>query len=147
MKNLNRLFKPNSIAVIGGGTWCESVIEQLKKIKFDGPIWPIHPKKKIVCGIKSYAAVKDLPNPPDAAFIGVNRFQTVEIVAQLSKIGSGGAVCFASGFLEAKAEDSDGENLQRRLLDAASTMPILGPNCYGFINYLDGVLLWPDQHG
>ena len=147
MKNLNRLFKPNSIAVIGGGTWCESVIEQLKKIKFDGPIWPIHPKKKIVCGIKSYAAVKDLPNSPDAAFIGVNRFQTVEIVAQLSKIGSGGAVCFASGFLEAKAEDSDGENLQRRLLDAASTMPILGPNCYGFINYLDGVLLWPDQHG
>ena len=100
-----------------------------------------------MCGIKSFAAVKDLPNPPDAAFIGVNRFQTVEIVAQLSKIGSGGAVCFASGFLEAKAEDSDGENLQRRLLDAASTMPILGPNCYGFINYLDGVLLWPDQHG
>ena len=147
MKDLNRLFKPNSITVIGGGTWCESVIEQLKKIKFDGPIWPIHPKKKIMCGIKSFAAVKDLPNPPDAAFIGVNRFQTVEIVAQLAEIGSGGAVCFASGFLEAKAEDSDGENLQRRLLDAAGTMPILGPNCYGFINYLDGALLWPDQHG
>ncbi|MEI9985596.1 MAG: hypothetical protein WDN69_21855 [Aliidongia sp.] len=26
-------------------------------------------------------------------------------------------------------------------------MPFLGPNCYGVINYLDGVLLWPDQHG
>ena len=26
-------------------------------------------------------------------------------------------------------------------------MPFLGPNCYGFINYLDGALLWPDQHG
>ena len=147
MKDLNRLFKPNSIAVIGGGTWCESVINQLKKIKFEGPIWPIHPKKKIVCGIKSFASVKDLPNPPDAAFIGVNRFRTIEIVNELSKLDSGGAVCFASGFLEAKAEDSKGENLQKELLNAANGMPILGPNCYGFINYLDSALLWPDQHG
>jgi len=147
MKDLNRLFKPNSIAVIGGGTWCESVINQLKNIKFEGPIWPIHPKKKIVCGIKSFASVKDLPNPPDAAFIGVNRFRTIEIVNELSKLGSGGAVCFASGFLEAKAEDSKGENLQKELLNAANGMPILGPNCYGFINYLDSALLWPDQHG
>lgn len=26
-------------------------------------------------------------------------------------------------------------------------MPIFGPNCYGFLNYLDGVALWPDNHG
>ena len=26
-------------------------------------------------------------------------------------------------------------------------MPIIGPNCYGFVNYLDGAPLWPDQHG
>ena len=26
-------------------------------------------------------------------------------------------------------------------------MPVLGPNCYGFINYLDNALIWPDQHG
>ncbi|MFN3281666.1 MAG: acetate--CoA ligase family protein, partial [Tabrizicola sp.] len=53
-----------------------------------------------------------------------------------------GAICFASGWTEA------GEpGLQDRLVAAAGDMPILGPNCYGVINYLDGALLWPDQHG
>ena len=57
-------------------------------------------------------------------------------------MGAGGAICFASGWTEA------GEaGLQASLVEAAGDMPILGPNCYGVINYLDGVLLWPDQHG
>ena len=65
----------------------------------------------------------------------------------LSVRGSGGAVCFASGFLEAATEDEEAAKLQRLLLEAAAGMPIIGPNCYGLINYLDGVALWPDQHG
>ncbi len=40
-----------------------------------------------------------------------------------------------------------GAGLEDELLAAAGDMPILGPNCYGFINGLDGALLWPDQHG
>jgi acyl-CoA synthetase (NDP forming) len=147
MKDLNRLFKPKSIAVVGGGSWCESVIKQLKKINFNGEIWPIHPKRESISGIKSFKNLNDIPYAPDSTFIGVNRFQTIEIVKELSKFGAGGAVCFASGFLEAKTEDTDAEDLQQKLLKAAKHMPILGPNCYGFINYLDGILLWPDQHG
>ena len=147
MKNLNRLFKPKSIAVIGGGSWCEAVIDQLKNMDFHGSIWPIHPSKKSICKVKTYKSIKELPSAPDATFIGVNRFKTIEMVSELSKLNAGGAVCFASGFLEAKAEDSDAEDLQHLLSTAAGDMPILGPNCYGFINYLDNVLLWPDQHG
>ena len=37
--------------------------------------------------------------------------------------------------------------MQKSLIEAAADMPILGPNCYGFINYLDRSALWPDQHG
>ena len=62
-------------------------------------------------------------------------------------MGAGGAVCFASGFSEAVAEDADGGDLQDQLVEAAGDMPILGPNCYGYVNALDGALLWPDQHG
>jgi acyl-CoA synthetase (NDP forming) len=98
-------------------------------------------------GLRCYQQLEDLPEAPDATFIGVNRFTTVEAVKLLSDMNAGGAVCFASGFLEAKNEDADGADLQRQLIAAAGEMPILGPNCYGFINYLDGALLWPDQHG
>ena len=62
-------------------------------------------------------------------------------------MGVGAAVCFASGFAEAAAEDARANGLQAVLLTAAGNMPTLGPNFYGFINALDGVLLWPDQHG
>lgn len=147
MRDLSRLFQPGSIAVIGGGAWCASVVEQCRKMAFSGPVWPVHPTKPAIAGVAAFARLDDLPAPPDAVFIGVNRHATVDVVRQLRDMGAGGAVCFASGFSEAQAETGDGSDLQAALLEAAGEMPILGPNCYGFINYLDGALLWPDQHG
>lgn len=146
-RDLPRLLRPRSIAVIGGGFWGANVIDQCRKMGFEGPIRPVHPEKDEVGGLPAVADISDLPEPPDAVFIGVNRQATIEVVARLREAGAGGAVCFASGFSEARAEMADGVDLQARLLAAAGEMPILGPNCYGFINYLDGVLLWPDQHG
>ncbi|MEX0370029.1 MAG: acetate--CoA ligase family protein [Tateyamaria sp.] len=144
---LTRLLRPKSIAVIGGGAWCASVIAQAERFGFDGAIWPVHPTKPVVGGLGTFPTVGDLPTPPDAAFVGVNRHATVDVIDQLSRAGSGGAVCFASGFSEATSEDADASDLQMKLVEAAGDMPILGPNCYGFINALDQALLWPDQHG
>ncbi len=146
-RNLTRLLRPKSIAVIGGGAWCENVIKQLLKFDFDRPIWPVHPNKSSIAGVPAFATIEDLPSAPDASFIGINSRSTVEAVNVLSQRGAGGAVCFASGFQEAIGEISDGADLQNQLLAAAGDMPIIGPNCYGFINALDGALLWPDQHG
>ena len=144
---LDRLLRPSSIAVVGGGAWCASVVEQCRKMGFAGEIWPVHPKRDQVGGIAAFARLEDLPRAPDATFIGVNRHVTIETARRLREVGAGGAVCFASGFREAQAETGDGEGLQAALLEAAGEMPIIGPNCYGFINYLDRALLWPDQHG
>ena len=146
-RDLTRLLRPKTIAVIGGGAWCRSVIEQCRRMGFQGDIWPVHPKASEIVGLPAFLAVDALPSAPDATFIGVNRDATIDIVAQLSQMNAGGAVCFASGFSEALAEDASGADLQSDLVAAAGEMPILGPNCYGFINYLDGALLWPDQHG
>jgi acyl-CoA synthetase (NDP forming) len=141
MKDLSRLLRPRSIAVLGS-LWAQNVIVQCQKMGFAGPVWPVHPSKPQIGGIKTYPGLADLPEPPDATFIGVNRHATVGVVAELAAIGAGGGICFASGWTEA------GEaGLQAELVAAAGNMPILGPNCYGVINYLDGALLWPDQHG
>lgn len=98
-------------------------------------------------GLPAFRRLEDLPGAPDAAFIGINRDLTVEAVRILSRMGAGGAVCFASGFREAQAETGDGDAKQVALLEAAGDMTLLGPNCYGLLNYLDGAALWPDQHG
>ena len=142
MRDLSRLLRPKSIAVIGGG-WSVAVIKQSLRMGFAGEIWPVHPTRDEVAGLPAFRSVNDLPSAPDVTFIGVNRDATIEVVRDLAARGAGGAVCFASGF----AEVADGAERTEALLRNAGTMPVLGPNCYGFINYLDGALLWPDQHG
>jgi len=142
-RDLSRLLRPDTVAVIGGGAWCRSVNEQLLNAGFEGNIWPVNPHAERSRGLPPYASVLDLPQAPDAAFIGINRKATIGVVDDLSRMGAGGAVCFASGF----GETNDGADLNDKLLDAAKEMPILGPNCYGLINALDGACLWPDQHG
>ncbi|GLQ36113.1 acyl-CoA synthetase [Amylibacter marinus] len=144
---LSRLLYPSSIAVIGGGAWCDQVIQQSRNMGFGGEIWPVHPRKSTISDLATYGSISALPDAPDAVFIGVNRHVTIDLVRELALINAGGAVCFANGFSEASQEDPSGAALQDALLQAAGKMPILGPNCYGFINALDGALLWPDQHG
>ncbi|MEJ0045095.1 MAG: acetate--CoA ligase family protein [Rhodospirillales bacterium] len=141
--HLARLLRPATIAAVGGDAAAE-LVRQCEKIGFDGQIWPVHPRATEVAGRRAYRTIADLPAPPDAAFIGVNRHASIDVMAELSAAGTGGAVAFASGFAEAGDE---GRELQARLIEAANGMPFFGPNCYGFINYFDQVLVWPDQHG
>ncbi|PID61185.1 MAG: acyl-CoA synthetase [Gammaproteobacteria bacterium] len=144
---LERLLRPQSVAVVGGGVWCRRLIEQCRCFGFAGRLHAVHPTRTDIAGVPTVPSVGELPEAPDAVFIGTNRDATIGIVAELSALGAGGAICFASGFLEAEAEDGSSGERQARLLDAAGEMPILGPNCYGVLNCLDGVALWPDEHG
>jgi acyl-CoA synthetase (NDP forming) len=146
-RDLSRLLRPKSVAVVGGGFFAPNVVKQCLKMEFAGDIWPVHPSKDEVAGVKAYRSLADLPGAPDATFIGVNRLLTVDVVRELRQRGAGGAICFAAGFSETGSYDTEGEKLQAALIEAAGDMPVIGPNCYGLINYADGALLWPDQHG
>ena len=141
--DLHRLFAPRHVAVFGGAAAAE-VIRQCRALGFGGAIWPVHPRHENVEGLGAFRDVASLPEAPDASFIAVPREGTVDIVAQLAARRAGGGVCYASGFAEVGGA---GVALQRRLVAAAGQMPLIGPNCYGMLNYLDGVALWPDQHG
>ena len=141
--NLNRLISPKSIAVVGN-RGADFAIRESKKLGYNQKIWAIHPTLNSLEGVKCYRDIKDLPEAPDATFIAVNAESAIDIVADLKSIGGGGAVLYASGFGEVGEE---GIKRNQRLVASADGMPVIGPNCYGFINSLDGVALWPDVHG
>lgn len=145
-KRLERLLKPASVAVFGG-EWAAAMIRQCRDGGYAGDIWPVHPDKPELSGIPCFRSLDDLPGVPDASFIGVNNETTIDLVKALCAKGAGGAICFASGFSETAGQDVDAESRQARLISAAGDMPVIGPNCYGLINYLDKVVLWPDVHG
>jgi len=141
--SFERLLNPHSIAVFGG-VQAQEVIRQSDRMGYKGQIWPVHPKKKEILGRKVYSSVEDLPGSPDAAYVGVNRHLTIDIVRDLAARDAGAAVCYATGFSEVGEE---GCELEKRLLEASGDMPLVGPNCYGLLNYLNGAMLWPDQQG
>ncbi len=138
---LHRLLFPKSIAFIGGNE-CAVAIRRCHEFGFAGEIHAVHPNRDEISGVKTVKSVDEIDGRIDAAFIAVKREATIDVVRQLRAKGCGGAVIYAAGF----AETGDGQ-LQKDLLDAADGMPLLGPNCYGFVNGLGRVALWPDEHG
>jgi acyl-CoA synthetase (NDP forming) len=138
-----RLLKPRSIAAFGGAN-AQETIRQSDRMGYKGEIWPVHPKKSEILGRTVYRSVEDLPGSPDAAYVGVNRHLTIDIVRDLAARDAGGAICYATGFSEVGEEGSE---LEAQLLEASGDMPLIGPNCYGLLNYLNGAMLWPDQQG
>jgi acetyl-CoA synthetase len=129
------------VAFIGGGE-CDVAIKRTLDLGFTGRIYAIHPKRETLGGIPCLRSVEEIDGPIDAAFVAVKREPTIGIVRSLRKLGCKGAVIYASGF----AETGDA-HLQEELLAAADGMPLMGPNCYGFVNGMARAALWPDEHG
>ena len=140
--NLKKLFSPKSLAVVGG-YWTDFVIQGNRKLGFKGPIWHINPTRTSNKKNKYYKNIKDLPGIPDCVYIAVSRDLTVNVIKDFASLGTGGAVCLASRFSETKSKE--GLLKTKQLIKNSGEMPFLGPNCYGFINYLDRVSVWSDQ--
>jgi len=141
--NLKRLLAPRHLAFVGGRSMARA-LKRCAEGGFAGQMWLVNPQHDSLDGIPCVRRVADLPCGPDAVFIATNRELTLTCVAELAAIGTGGAICYASGFAETGAE---GQALQQQLLKAAGEMALLGPNCYGLLDYLHSSALWPVAHG
>jgi acetyltransferase len=136
IRNLDHLFKPQSIALIGASKRAGSVgsviAGNLFGSGFDGPVLPVHPKHESIHGVLAYRDVASLPITPDLAVIATPAETVPGLVAELGERGTRAAVVISAGFAESGTE---GRRLQQQLLDAARPhlMRIVGPNTLGVL--------------
>lgn len=142
-RHFDRLLSPRHIAFIGG-TDAMIAIGEARRRGFEGAYWPVNPKRDHMCDLPCFARVDDLPEAPDAVFLAIPATAAVDTLEKLAQMGAGGVVCYTAGF---KESGSDGDALEQRLKEVTGDMALIGPNCYGVINYLDNVALWPFAHG
>ena len=141
--NLKRMLAPQHVAFVGGRSMARA-LKRCAEGGYQGQMWLVNPQHDSLEGVPCVRSIADLPCGPDAVFIATNRDLTLTCVSELAAIDAGGAICYASGFAETGAE---GQALQQQLLEAAGTMALLGPNCYGLLDYLHSSALWPVAHG
>lgn len=135
IRNLDFLFKPRSIALVGASREPFSVGAVVARNLFDsgfkGPILPVDPSRRAVEGVLAYPDVAALPIVPDLAVIATPPDTVPSLVDSLGRIGTRAAVVITSAF------DADGvaagDALRRSMLQAAQpfTMRIIGPDCLG----------------
>ena len=137
IRNLQFLFKPKSVALIGAskqpGSVGALVARNLFRSGFDGPIMPVNPKHDAIEGVLAYPDVKSLPLVPDLAVIATPPETVPGIVADLAARGTKGAVVITAGFGE--GGQARGAELRQAMLDAGKhqLVRIVGPNCLGIM--------------
>ena len=132
-KNLERLRRPRHGAYIGGMA-TEPGIRGCIEGGFQGPVWAVNPKYDRLGDRPCFKRIADLPEPPDATIISIPREATIDAVGELAAAGAGGAVCYAAGFSEI---GEAGAPHQAAIINAAGDFAAMGPNCSGFVNFVD----------
>jgi len=135
--NLDKLFKPKSVAVIGASNRPGSVgfltMRNLLEGGFDGPIMPVNPKRPSVSGVLTYPSVDALPQAPDCAIICTPPQAVPGVIKDLGEKGTRAAIVLTAGLSGIKKDD--GTTLQDEMQQIAQSygLRILGPNCIGLL--------------
>jgi acetate---CoA ligase (ADP-forming) len=129
---LDRLFRPRSVAVVGASekrARSNHAVSSL--LASEAEVFLVNPNQAISHGRATVPNLTAIGKPVDAVFVMVSAATAIEVVREAAASGAGGAIVNAGGFREAGA---DGAARERALLDAAQGMPLLGPNCNGYID-------------
>jgi acetyl coenzyme A synthetase (ADP forming)-like protein len=135
--SIRPFFKPNGVAVVGAsrepGSIGHRIMEQLVTHRFNGPLYPINPQGGVICSIRAYTSVREIPEQVDLAIIVVPKKFVLSVVDDCAARGVKAVVVISSGFAET---EGDGKELQRQLVEKVRGygMRMVGPNCLGLIN-------------
>ncbi|GAB4550193.1 MAG: bifunctional acetate--CoA ligase family protein/GNAT family N-acetyltransferase [Rhizobacter sp.] len=137
VRNLEHLFRPQSVAVIGASERERSVgavvMRNLRAGGFSGPLWPVNPKHKRIDELPAWPTVEALPQAPDLAVICTPAHTVPGLIAELGRKGTRAAVVLSAG-LKGPSGDK-GLSIEQAMLQAAKPylLRILGPNCVGLL--------------
>ena len=135
--NLDKIFNPKRVAVIGASDVASSVggtvLRNLIGSGFTGVVYPVNPKRESVQGIQAYKDVASLPNVPDLAVICTQASTVPGLIRSLGEVGTRGVVIISAGFREI---GDVGRKLEADVRSEQAKFPgmrIIGPNCLGII--------------
>ncbi len=146
MKNLEALFNPASVAIIGVSSdlskFTGHTLKYLIKHGYPGRIYPINPKYQEISGIRCFGSVAELPERPDMAFVQIPARLTFDAVRQCAERGVRAVLLHTAGMAET---GEGGRKAEQELLAMAraSGMVICGPNSGGMVNLVNRVVLTP----
>jgi len=133
VKSMNRIMKPDAVAVIGAsaeaGKIGNSVMKNLINGGYQGKIYPIHPKADEIMGHKAYRSVKDVPGVIDVAVFAIPAKFVAQALVEVGEKGIPGAVLIPSGFAETGNVEGQQEIQE---IGRKYNVRLMGPNIYGF---------------
>ncbi len=139
---LKYIFRPRNVAVIGAtetmGSVGRTVLWNLISNPFGGAVFPVNPKRPSILGIKAYTSIKEVPEKVDLAVVVTQAKVVPGVIEECVEAGVPAAIIISAGF---KEMGPPGEELEARILAAArsSGMRIIGPNCLGVMNPINGL--------
>jgi len=136
---VSTLLRPRSIAVLGASERVgvgQRVAANLRALNFAGELFLVNPNRPQIGGVPAHPSIESLPGVPDLVVAAVNREATVRGIAAAAELGCPAAIVLAAGFAES---DERGRELDGELRKAAQNMALMGPNCLGYVNLVDGV--------
>ncbi|WP_239121524.1 MULTISPECIES: bifunctional acetate--CoA ligase family protein/GNAT family N-acetyltransferase [Spirulina sp. CCY15215] len=139
---LDVFFRPQNVAIVGASEKSSSVgrtlLWNLIGHPFGGTVFPVNPKRKSVLGIKAYPSISAVPAAVDLAIVATPAATVPQVIAECGQAGVKGAIVISAGFKEI---GSQGIELERQILEIARRykMRIIGPNCLGVMNPIDGL--------
>jgi len=136
-KELDYIFRPTSVAVIGAstqkGTVGRETLHNILDAEFNGKVFPVNPKAPVIHSMKAYSTVLDVPDAVDLAIVIVPKPAVKGVVQQCGQKGVRGIIVISAGFSETGAE---GKVAEEEVLAVCHEygMRMIGPNCFGVVN-------------